>query len=779
MNLHGRKICDNCFSVIKGEPCPKCGYKRAKYRPEIGVLPVGTVLARHYTIGQVLGKGGFGVTYKAYDTRNDRVVAIKEYYPNGIAHRDTGTTGVSLTDVKQTETFKTGADKFFDEAKTVSKFNGNPNIVSVYEFFYENNTVYYVMEYLEGCDLKQFVKNNGGKVSEGQAVYILNTLTDALVITHSLNVLHRDISPDNVYVRNTGDIKLIDFGAARQVLAEQSKSLSVILKQGFAPIEQYQRRGKQGPWTDIYALGATIYYAVTGKVPEDATERIDEPSIGSAADYGVSESFWKVIEKCLSVKIDERYQSVYELKADLAKVDTKAVPLIDPGDSDLPLTVMMQTAASGAANTTVTSQNPAAVKAESTPDIPGTVAVEAESTPDIPGTVAVEADTEPEIPGTVAVEAETESEISGTVAVSEPVQDENAGDEENEDRKSPFAAFVKTKKGIITLAGSFAAMVVIIVAAVLVAANSGKDRTASGNNVSISDGEQYAANDTTEPDDSKTDADETEKQTDKETDKETDKQKESEEDSGNGEDDTDVNSETDRDVTRPAETEAPVIAPTTTQPTTTKPTTQPTTTKPTTQPATTAPQPTTTAAATEPSYVTNRSCTVYCGAGNSTSATTLSGGTYTGDWKDGMPNGDGYYVSSYTREDMIYYTIAKGTWKNGKMSGKGSFASGNCFSSKGVPSVTTTDWNKYLCDGSYDNPESVTIYSGTWSDGIIVGESTKYWAIHYKGSSYTLNGEVVTTPDRIEGLYNTKNWVTATGIFDSLQGDEWNFVFAL
>lgn len=206
MNLKGKRICDNCFTEIKSEPCKICSYKKSLYHPEPGILPVGTVLKHRYHIGQVLGRGGFGITYKAYDSQNDIIVAIKEYYPNGIAHRDTGTTKMSITDNSQADAFKNGADKFFEEAKTVSRFNGNPNIVNVYEFFYENSTVYYVMEYLEGCDLKYYIKNNGGKISQGKVMTVLNVVTDALVITHSLNVLHRDISPDNIFIQSNGGL---------------------------------------------------------------------------------------------------------------------------------------------------------------------------------------------------------------------------------------------------------------------------------------------------------------------------------------------------------------------------------------------------------------------------------------------------------------------------------------------------------------------------------------------------------------------------------------------
>ncbi|MCM1307622.1 MAG: protein kinase, partial [Butyrivibrio sp.] len=213
--------------------------------------------------------------------------------------------------------------------------------VNVYEFFYENSTVYYSMEYLDGVDLKHYIKSCGGRLSQENALFIMNVITDALLIAHSMNVLHRDISPDNIFVMKDGGIKLIDFGAARQVLAEQSKSLSVILKQGFAPLEQYQRRGKQGPWTDIYALGATLFYVLTGKLPDEATERLDYPDIGNAADYGVSAELWEIIRKCMEVRAADRYQSVSLLKEDLNKLEIALLPLIaDSGKKgDYPPTI--------------------------------------------------------------------------------------------------------------------------------------------------------------------------------------------------------------------------------------------------------------------------------------------------------------------------------------------------------------------------------------------------------------------------------------------------------
>jgi serine/threonine protein kinase len=152
----------------------------------------------------------------------------------------------------------------------------------VYEFFYENNTAYFTMEYLSGCDLKGHLKKNSTNMSEAEVTYIMSKVSDALMIVHSTGVLHRDIKPDNIYICDDGTVKLIDFGAARQILGEESKSLSVILTPGYAPLEQYQRRGKQGQWTDIYALGATIYYAVTGVVIDDAMSRLDDESLDKA-----------------------------------------------------------------------------------------------------------------------------------------------------------------------------------------------------------------------------------------------------------------------------------------------------------------------------------------------------------------------------------------------------------------------------------------------------------------------------------------------------------------
>lgn len=314
MEFGGTKMCSCCFGTERGITCPLCGYNKKKYKPAAFELPVGTSLNSRYQVGMVVGKGGFGITYKAYDRVEKRVVAVKEYFPNGIAHRNAGEKTVIISKSDLTEDFRVGAEKFLEEAKTVSRFNGNPNIVGIKDYFYTNETAYYVMEYLDGMDLKQYIKKAGGRLSQGQVLKITNIITDALLITHGMNVLHRDISPDNIFVLRNGNVKLIDFGAARQIMSIQSQSLSVILKQGFAPIEQYQRKGKQGTWTDIYALGATMYYALVGKVPDDAAERLEDPELGSCDKYVVDKGLWNIVKKAMEVNKEDRYQNILEIK---------------------------------------------------------------------------------------------------------------------------------------------------------------------------------------------------------------------------------------------------------------------------------------------------------------------------------------------------------------------------------------------------------------------------------------------------------------------------------
>lgn len=667
MNDNGRKICNNCFRQIKTEPCKYCGYKKSAYRPEAGILPVGTVLKKRYCIGEVLGKGGFGVTYKAFDTVDSKIVAVKEYYPSGLVHRDTGTTQISVSSKQYEDNFKVGADKFFEEAKMVSRFNGNPNIVNVYEFFYENGTVYFAMEYLDGVDLKHFVKERGGKLPQENVLYIADIITDALLIAHSMNVLHRDISPDNIFILNNGEVKLIDFGAARQVLAEQSKSISVILKQGFAPLEQYQRRGKQGPWTDIYALGATLYYVITGKMPDEVTERLDFPDIGSADEYGVDPEFWEIIRKCMEVRAADRYQTVFELKEKLNALSIKPSPLIwdevpdkekdivdvatqnvIPGtvavQADMPETV----AADGTIPETVAVQNDMPETMAEQSGMPETVAVQN----GMPETVAVQND----MPETVAVQ----NDIPETVAVTDADFSDTTEDviysSEEDDKKKGFIGFIGNTRGKIITA---AAVIVLIGGTIALAAGlSGRsDKKTGGNKLADAGTSELVTEQSEEQSVINTTEESTEKDT-KEVVSDTDDDKQTEEEV------TTENTQTKQATPAPAP--APATKPATPAP---APATKPAATKPVaTKPAATKPAATkpaaTKPAATKPAQTTPETEAPYMYTSTAGSVVTIT--TNVPGEVTVTIDGTNVPLSKFTRSgDEYSYDIAKAGYSSG------------------------------------------------------------------------------------------------------------------
>jgi serine/threonine protein kinase len=329
VTINDKKLCENCFCETTKEPCPECGFEKSTYVHDPRVLSVGSILENRYVVGGVIGKGGFGITYLAYDMKLECKVAIKEYYPFGLALRNIGSTLVTVSNMESEEVFKNGAEKFYNEARLVAKFNGNPNIVSVHDIFYENDTVYFTMGFLKGQTLKSYIKQHG-VLSAEQAVCVANDISNALMAAHSLNVLHRDISPDNIMICSDGTIKLIDFGAARQLLAEGSQSLSVILKQGFAPLEQYQKKGKQGPWTDIYSLGATLYYGLTLEVLDDPMSRLEDDEEYSSNTHGIREELWEIIKKATMLKIPDRYPDIFEFKKALNAISIKPQPLEEP-----------------------------------------------------------------------------------------------------------------------------------------------------------------------------------------------------------------------------------------------------------------------------------------------------------------------------------------------------------------------------------------------------------------------------------------------------------------
>ena len=279
-----QNYCMNCMKELGGSPvCSNCGYDNGKPGAhEPYHLAPGTVLAGKYLVGNALGEGGFGITYIGMHTTLNKRVAIKEFYPSGTANR------ISLTQVQVTggkeEFFQKGVQRFLDEAKNVAKFSEEDGIVDIIDYFQENNTAYIVMEYLEGETLKQYVYNHGVFPIE-TLVSLMIPLMNSLSAVHAAGVIHRDISPDNImYCKNK--LKLMDFGSARY-FTNKERQMSVILKQGFAPEEQYRTNGVQGPYTDVYALCATMYACITNTVPIGSLDRITNDTLKRPSELGV------------------------------------------------------------------------------------------------------------------------------------------------------------------------------------------------------------------------------------------------------------------------------------------------------------------------------------------------------------------------------------------------------------------------------------------------------------------------------------------------------------
>lgn len=262
------KSCEKCGRPIADTAaCPYCGYSQAAELPN--ALQPGWEIAGRYRIESVIGLGGFGITYCAYDQKLACTVALKEYFPSGVANRIPGSKEVILYVGKRTEEFRQGYTRFLNEARNMIQFQSVPNVVQVREYFEENGTAYIVMEYLRGHTLKTEIER--APLTWERAVTIGAVICGALTALHRKGIVHRDVSPDNIFLCDDGRIKLIDFGAAR--VSMQQTPLTVVFKDCFTPPEQYSRSAHQGPQTDIYALGATLYTAMLGKKPESALNR--------------------------------------------------------------------------------------------------------------------------------------------------------------------------------------------------------------------------------------------------------------------------------------------------------------------------------------------------------------------------------------------------------------------------------------------------------------------------------------------------------------------------
>jgi serine/threonine protein kinase len=294
-------------------------------------LAIGTRLAE-FEITGVVGEGGFGNVYLAFDHSLQRTVAIKEYMPVALASRGADDR-VLVQSKRHKETFATGMNSFINEARLLAQFD-HPALIKVYRFWEQNNTAYMAMRYYEGHTFKSIVSSNPDIVSEAWLKPILKPILEALEVLYKIQILHRDISPENIMIQANGDAVLLDFGAARQIIGDLTQALTVILKPGYAPVEQYAEDSemRQGPWTDIYALSAVVYSAIVHKPPPTSVTRLIKDPIDllqNTTRQGFSKAFLAAIDKGMAVKPDDRPQSIGEFSKMLG-IDMSATTHASP-----------------------------------------------------------------------------------------------------------------------------------------------------------------------------------------------------------------------------------------------------------------------------------------------------------------------------------------------------------------------------------------------------------------------------------------------------------------
>lgn len=315
--MNYNNLCYRCFSEkpIAEKPCPKCGYKHTPNTVSSNCLLPGTLLKNRYIVGVALGVGGFGITYKCLDTKIGGICAIKEYFPANFALRTNATKFVSVAE-QNLERYNKIMKRFVEEAELVKSLK-HRNVITIYDSFFENNTAYYVMEYCDGIDLRRYTNNFSRRLEYDEGMNLLYQIMNGLEYIHSKGILHRDIAPDNIYVTKNNSVKILDFGSARSEMDQFNRELSVIVKVGYAPIEQYGGRGKQGPYTDIYALGATFYHLFTSRIPIESTQRVAEDNLEefSRLRPDLPDNLKYCIEKSMELTTAKRISNIAEMKS--------------------------------------------------------------------------------------------------------------------------------------------------------------------------------------------------------------------------------------------------------------------------------------------------------------------------------------------------------------------------------------------------------------------------------------------------------------------------------
>lgn len=326
------KYCYNCgLPSIVGGRCTVCGkaIEESKQKKYDEVLAPETILQGRYLIGRVLGYGGFGITYVAVDLEGNKRIAIKECFYAAGCSRSENNRKVILKSQKYENEFQDAKERFFKEATLLKENSDNPGIIQIYQIFEENDTVYYTMEFLEGSDLKTYLENHNNVLPWQELKDLMEPIFNSLISLHRFNIWHRDISPDNIFICKNGEVRLIDFGSAKVGLRVESHELDVA-KNGYAPIEQFNKNYEQGTWSDVYSMAATVYRCLTGVVLPSAAERYRRDQYVAASKYAlnIQEYIDDALEKALAVEPQYRFQSMVEFKYALYK-ETNTIPLAD------------------------------------------------------------------------------------------------------------------------------------------------------------------------------------------------------------------------------------------------------------------------------------------------------------------------------------------------------------------------------------------------------------------------------------------------------------------
>lgn len=332
------KLCPVCFQeTMEHGMCQNCGYVFEEASIERNHLPPFTILDTKYLLGKSLGQGGFGITYLAENMLNGLRCCIKEYFPSNLIQGRTSDGTIILSDEKKRLEYEDGKQRFIEEARTLQELHGNVSVVDIQDFFEENGTAYFVMELIEGCNLRTFKKEHNEEQTFKMALQMLLLIGSALAEVHRFGMIHGDISPENILITQDGDIKLIDFGAARSFRHGSSKKeKKVYLKPNYAPYEQYTLKPCQGPWTDIYALAATFYFIVSGEKMLDALSRAQGKNYISLYKLSpaVSKPLSDVIDRALEFDYHDRYCNMMEFLKALERV-------VRPEDYDIDLEALM------------------------------------------------------------------------------------------------------------------------------------------------------------------------------------------------------------------------------------------------------------------------------------------------------------------------------------------------------------------------------------------------------------------------------------------------------